>query len=90
MYDFKNQDVNKMLMIASCFIGFIILSLILPGVVTAILVVSFLWIVAGLIGWSLGRDAGDIPDEEGVPFYQESKFYEYIARGPITLAKYLK
>ena len=90
MYDFKNQMVNKMLLIGACFIGFIILSLILPGVVTAVLVVTFLWGVSGLTGWSLGRASGDISDEEGVPFYKESQFYEYIAMGPITLAKYLK
>ena len=90
MYDFKNPVINKMLLIAACFMGFVILTLILPGVVSTILLVTFMWAVTGLIGWSLGRSTGDIPDEEGVPFYKESKFWEYIARGPITLAKYLK
>ena len=90
MYDFKNSAVNKMLVVAACFIGFIIFTLILPGVVSTIMLVTFLWAVCGLTGWSMGRISGAIEDEPDVPFYKETKFYEYIARGPITFFKYFK
>lgn len=89
MYDFKNPIINKLALILACFIGFVILALILPGVVNTVLIVTFLWVVSGLAGWSMGRINGTIADEEGVPFYKEIKFYEYIARGPITLLKML-
>lgn len=89
MYDFKNPIINKLALILACFIGFVILTLILPSVVNIVLIVTFLWVVSGLAGWSMGRINGTIADEEGVPFYKEIKFYEYIARGPITLLKML-
>lgn len=88
MYDFKNQVVNKLLVVLACFIGFIIFTIVLPGVVSTILIVAFLWAFCGLTGWSMGRMSGDISNEENVPFYKETAFYEHIARGPITLMKY--
>lgn len=89
MYDFKNAVINKILLISACFIGFVILALILPGV-NFILTLTFIWAALGLAGWGIGRSNGTIEDEPGVPFYKETKFYEYIARGPITLIKMLQ
>ena len=90
MYDFKNSALNKLLVVLACVIGFIIFTLMLPGVVTTILLVTFLWAVCGLTGWSMGRMSGTIEDETDVPFYKEAKFYEHIARGPITFIRYFK
>lgn len=90
MYDFKNAVVNKLLLILACFIAFVIVTLLLPTVVTTVLTIGFLWAVCGLAGWSMGRLSGKVEDEVDVPFYKEVEFYEYIARGPITLIKYFK
>lgn len=90
MYDFQNKTINKLLVIGASILGFIIFTLILPGVVSTVLICIFLWSFMGLIGWSMGRMSGKIEDVEGVPFYKEVKFYEYIARGPITLIKYFQ
>ena len=90
MYDFENSAVNKMLVAAVSFIGFIIFTLILPGVVSTIMTVTLFWSLCGLICWSLGRISGTVEDETDVPFYKETKFYEYIARGPISFIKYFE
>ena len=90
MYDFKNDLINKILMVVGGFVAFIMFAAILPVIVEFIFTVVFLWTLSGLIGWTLGRNSGDIVDEEGVPFYKETKFYEYLAQGPVTLFKYLK
>ncbi len=90
MYDFKNSFVNKLIGIAVAFVAFIILSLALPGVVSTILIVTFFWLCCGLIGWGVDRIAGNgkVEDEEGVPFYKEDKFIEYLVRGPVNLFRY--
>jgi len=62
--------------------------LLLPGVVSTVLVVSFIWLICGLIGWGIARTSGEVADEEGVPFYKETKFHEYLVRGPVNLFKY--
>lgn len=88
MYDFKNKTLNKIMLAVACFIAFVIVTLILPGVVGTILLVSFLWIVCGLTGWSMGRMNGKIESTEGVHLFKDVNFYEHIAWGPITLIKY--
>ena len=90
MYNFKDGFLNKVLMVVGGFVAFMIFTAILPGVVEFILSVIFIWSACGLAGWAFGRNSGEIEDEAGVPFYKEVKFYEYIAKGPITLVKYFK
>ena len=88
MYDFQNKVINKLLLIAAAFLGFVVITALLPGVVGTIMFVSFVWVVCGLIGWGIARVDGKVEDVEGVPFYQEASFWEYIVRGPVNLFKY--
>jgi len=86
MYDFKNKVINGLLLAAGVFVGFVIAAFML-GTIEFIILLSFVWAVCGLAGWGIGRMSGKIEDEVGVPFYKEAKFYEYIARGPISFMK---
>jgi hypothetical protein len=88
MYDFKNPILNKILIALACFIAFVVTTLILPGVVGTILLVSFLWVIFGLAGWSMGRMNGKIESTEGVNIFKDVIFYEHLVRGPITCFKY--